>query len=612
MTIRKKLGMGIGILLILFLALGTITSFQTGQIGENLTEIIQGKELGKQIAVLHQQYKALDETLKDKQNSQKALYAETVKKFEKIPDIIKQKLCSGIDLNGQDGYEKMLGTSKIEASISLIATWLGIHLQSPDKDYKKLIFDNIAIVENELERFKNFYLTEQEREGVEELQNILSQIVPNITEILVVNDYLQTNTYEHKNKRAQIDEILDEEFEIFSRSDLEHAKQSGQKMVQTAVTVTLILVLTGFIDVFVFSAAITNTITTPITKLKNAITEIGRGNFDTKIEFESEDEIGQLADCFNKMTEDLKETTTSVAELNKEISMRKKAQDSLQKARNDLELRVEQRTAELAQANKELESEIAERKRAEEELEALNRGLDSAVRDLSRSNKELQEFAYIAAHDLKAPLRAIATLADWISTDCAQNLDEQGKKQVGMLIDKVKQMSALIDGILKYSSAAGNSEQGRQEVDLNAVISEITEEINPPENIEIKIDDELPTLKCDKTHIVQIFQNLLTNAIKFMDKPDGRIRIGFTQQDDIWKFSVSDNGPGIDDKYFDKIFKMFQTLSQKDECEGSGIGLAIVKKIVELNNGKVWVESESGRGCTFFFTLPRQEYLCSV
>ncbi len=611
MTIRKKLGMGIGILLILFLALGTITSFQTGQIGENLTEIIEGKELGKQIAVLHQQYKALDETFKDKQNSQKALYAETVKNFEKIPEIINQKLCAEIDLNGQDGYEKMLGTSKIEASISLIATWLGIHLQSPDKDYKKLIFDNIGIVEHELKRFSNFHLTEDEREGVAELQTILSQIIPNITEILVVNDYLQTNAYEHKNKRAQIDEILDEEFEIFTRTDLEHAKQSGQKMVQTAVTVTLILVLTGFIDVFVFSAAITNTITTPITKLKNAIIEIGKGNFDTKIEFESEDEIGQLADCFNKMTEDLKETTTSVAELNKEISMRKNAQDSLQKARNDLELRVEQRTAELAKANKELELEIAERKRAEEELETLNRGLDSAVRDLSRSNKELQEFAYIAAHDLKAPLRAIGTLADWISTDCAENFDEEGKKQVGMLIDKVKQMSALIDGILKYSGA-GNSEQGKQEVDFNVVISEIIEEIKPPENIKIKIDNELPTLKCDKTHIVQIFQNLLTNAIKFTDKPNGQIKIGFTQQDDTWKFSVSDNGTGIDEKYFDKIFKMFQTLSQQDKCESSGIGLAIVKKIIELNDGEIWVESESGKGSTFFFTLPRQEYLCSV
>jgi len=611
MTIRKKISMGIGILLILFLALGTITSFQTGQIGENLAEIIQGKELGKQIAVLNQQYKALDETFTNKQDSQKALYAAIVKNFEKIHEVINQKLCAEIDLKGQDGYDKMLKASKIEASISLISSWLGMHLQGPNKDYKKLIFDNVAIVENEFKRFHNFHLTEEEQNNVTELQTVFNQTIPDIKEILIVNDYLQTNANEHKDKRAQIDEILDEEFEIFTRTDLEHAKKSGQKMVQTAVTVTLILVLTGFIDVFVFSATITHSITKPFAKLKNAIIEIGKGNFDTKIEFESEDEIGELADCFNKMTKDLKETTTSIAELNKEIDMRKQAQDSLQKARNNLEIRVEQRTAELAQANKELELEIAERKRAEEELEKLNKGLDLAVRELSRSNKELQEYASIAAHDLKAPLRAIATIADWILTDCADKFDEQGKKQVKMLIDRVKHMNALIDGILKYSGA-GHTEQGRQEVDLNTVVSETISEIELPKNIEITVDNEFPTLECEKTHIMQIFQNLLTNAIKFMDKPNGQIKIGCTRQDDVWQFSITDNGSGIDQKHFDKIFKMFQTFSSNNNTESTGIGLAIVKKLVELNDGKVWVESEPGKGSTFFFTLPQQKYLCNV
>jgi signal transduction histidine kinase len=610
MTIRKKISMGIGILLILFLALGTITSFQTGQIGENLEEIIQGKELGKQIAVLNQQYKALDETFTNKQNSQKTLYAAIVKNFERIHEVINQKLCTEIDLKGPDGYDKMLGTSKIETSISLISSWLGMHLQSPDKDYKKLIFDNIDIVKDEFKRFNNFNLTEEERHSITELQTVLNQTVPDIKELLIVNDYLQTNADVHKDKRAQIDEILDEEFEIFTRADLEHAKKSGQKMVQTAVTVTLILVLTGFIDVFVFSATITHSITKPFAKLKKAIIEIGKGNFDTKIEFDSEDEIGELANCFNKMTEDLKESTTSIAELNKEIEMRKQAQDSLQKARNELEIRVEQRTAELAQTNKELESEVAERKRAEEELEKLNKGLDSAVRELSRSNKELQEFASIAAHDLKAPLRAIATIADWISTDYGDKFDEQGKEQVRLLIDRVRHMNALIEGILKYSSV-GHSEQGQQEVDLNTVVSEVTSELELPENIEITIDNELPTLECEKTHITQIFQNLLTNAIKFMDKPNGRIRIGCTQQDYVWQFSITDNGPGIDQKHLDKIFKMFRTFSSKNSSESTGIGLAIVKKLVELNDGSVWVESEPGKGSIFFFTLP-QKSLCNV
>jgi len=115
----------------------------------------------------------------------------------------------------------------------------------------------------------------------------------------------------------------------------------------------------------------------------------------------------------------------------------------------------------------------------------------------------------------------------------------------------------------------------------------------------------LPQVQTDKTRVSQIFQNLLSNAIKFMDKPQGQIRIGCVQDGDFWRFSVADNGPGIEEKYFDRIFKLFQTLAPRDECESSGVGLAVVKKIVRFYGGKVWVESKVGEGSTFFFTLPK-------
>jgi light-regulated signal transduction histidine kinase (bacteriophytochrome) len=355
-------------------------------------------------------------------------------------------------------------------------------------------------------------------------------------------------------------------------------------MVGTAVIVTLILILTGFLDVFVFGAAITNSITKPIIKLKDAMTEIGRGDFDTQIDIESKDEIGQLAACFNKMTEDLKGTTTSIAKLNEEITMRKETQEALKKTQNELEERVEQRTAELAQANKDLES---------------------AVWELRRANKELKEFAYVAAHDLKTPLRGIGTLVDWISKDYVDKFDEQGKEQVKLLVGKTKQMSALIDDILQYSRL-GHSKPERQQLDLNEVLPEVITAINPPDNIEITIENELPVLMFEKTQIIQVFQNLLSNAVKYMDKPNGHIKIGCVAQGGFLKFSVADNGPGIDKKYHKKIFKLFQTLSsQQDRDDSTGIGLSIVNKIVELNAGVVWLESELGKGSTFFFTLPK-------
>jgi len=129
----------------------------------------------------------------------------------------------------------------------------------------------------------------------------------------------------------------------------------------------------------------------------------------------------------------------------------------------------------------------------------------------------------------------------------------------------------------------------------------------PPENITVTIENELPVIECDETQIMQVFQNLLSNAIKYMDKPQGWLKVGCVEQDGFWKFSVADNGPGIEEKNFEKIFKIFQALPTSPMFEGTGVGLTITKKIVELYNGKIWVESKVGEGSTFFFTLPKQK-----
>ena len=281
-----------------------------------------------------------------------------------------------------------------------------------------------------------------------------------------------------------------------------------------------------------------------------------------------------------------------------------RTEEALRKAHDELESRVEQRTAELARANVALGSEIAEREKAECAMKDLNEYLESNLQKLERANQELQEFAYIAAHDLKTPLRGIGTLAHWISTDYAEKFDQQGKEQVRLLATRAKRMSDMIDGILRYSSL-GRAQPDKEPVDLNAVLSEVVAGISPPEHIEVRIAGLLPTLTFERTQAVQIFQNLIGNAVKYMDKPRGLISVGCVEREGAWTFSVSDNGPGIHEKYFEKIFKMFQTLAPRDGSESTGIGLAIVKKIAELNGGKVCVESKPGEGSTFFFTLPK-------
>ncbi|MBN1804259.1 MAG: CBS domain-containing protein [Sedimentisphaerales bacterium] len=254
--------------------------------------------------------------------------------------------------------------------------------------------------------------------------------------------------------------------------------------------------------------------------------------------------------------------------------------------------------------------DITENKKNEKALEKLNKDLESTIHELKRTNKELQEFTYIAAHDLKTPLRGIGTLANWLLTDYADKFDEDGRMQVKMLVERAKRSDKLVDSILQYSKA-GQSIEEHEKVDLNTVLPEIIREINPPENIEIIIDNKLPVIICKKTHINQIFENLIRNAIKYMDKEKGQIKVGCTEEDGFWKFNITDNGPGIDNKYHEKIFKIFQTLSQPNETS-TGIGLSVAKKIVELNQGRIWVESNPGEGSTFYFTLPKPELTYAV
>ena len=223
---------------------------------------------------------------------------------------------------------------------------------------------------------------------------------------------------------------------------------------------------------------------------------------------------------------------------------------------------------------------------------------------LEEKNQELKDFAHIVSHDLKAPLRGVKVIADWIVQDYGDILDDEGKEQIRLLISRVDRMHDLIDGILQYSRV-GRIEEKKIAVDLNDLIAEIIDGIAPPETITIAVEQGLPVVNCEPTRLMQVLQNLISNAVKYMDKPEGRIVVGCVQQATCWQFSVSDNGPGIEERYYESIFRMFQTLSSRDQFESTGVGLAVVKRIVEMYGGEIWVESVVGQGSTFFFTLPK-------
>ncbi|WP_026369425.1 PAS domain S-box protein [Kallotenue papyrolyticum] len=240
---------------------------------------------------------------------------------------------------------------------------------------------------------------------------------------------------------------------------------------------------------------------------------------------------------------------------------------------------------------------------ARREIERRADELQRLTQALEASNRELDQFAYITSHDLKAPLRGIANLAQWIEEDLGERATPNIRQHLTLLRGRVLRMEGLIDGILQYSRV-GRSGGVKEHVDVRQLLDEILDLLAPPQHATITITDGMPVLFTERLPLHQVFSNLIGNAIKHHHGPALHIRISAEQRAGLVEFAVADNGPGIAPQYHERIFGIFQTLAPRDQVEGSGLGLALVKKIVEHQGGRVWVESDEGQGATFRFTWP--------
>lgn len=236
------------------------------------------------------------------------------------------------------------------------------------------------------------------------------------------------------------------------------------------------------------------------------------------------------------------------------------------------------------------------------DIKNLQNQKEALVKDLEVTNNELQEYAHIVSHDLKSPLRSINALVNWLREDNKDKLDEASMQNIGLIESTLEKMEQLISDILNYSSV-GADQSKRENVDPNKILDELLPSMHIPEHIKIDIKKPLPNVVGDPTMLQQVFQNLIGNAVRYNDKSHGIIEVDFFDKKSFYQFSIKDNGIGIDKKYHDKIFKIFHSL--KKSKESSGIGLSIVKKIIETHNGKIWLESEPSKGTTFYFTLKK-------
>ncbi|PSL22670.1 sensor histidine kinase [Dyadobacter jiangsuensis] len=233
--------------------------------------------------------------------------------------------------------------------------------------------------------------------------------------------------------------------------------------------------------------------------------------------------------------------------------------------------------------------------------------LKSYTRDLERINAELDQFAYVVSHDLKAPLRAINNLSEWIEEDIADMLEGETKDQFRLLRGRVHRMENLINGILSYSRA-GRIKTVKEKFQIRSLVDELCESFSTKKPLSFRIEGEPNTeIEAEKIALTQILQNLISNGIKYNDKAEITITIGWKDLGNQFEFYVGDNGPGISPEFHERIFVIFQTLQARDEVESTGVGLAIVKKILDEKHSKIRIETVMGEGTTFLFTWPKNE-----
>ncbi len=369
------------------------------------------------------------------------------------------------------------------------------------------------------------------------------------------------------------------------RSDL----QPMYVMLKRSTKIILAVLLAASTLAYFVSSRLQRFISRPILNVAEVARVVSqKKDYSTRVLKHGNDEIGVLIDAFNEMLEQIRKRDAELVDTNEQ-----------------LETRVQERTSELTE-------EIAERKKTEAIVKALNEDLKLAVEKLRRSNRELQDFTYIASHDLQEPLRKISAFGQLIKSSLEGKLTEDDEENLTFMIDGANRMQQLVDALLAYSRVASKA-VSPEEVDLNEIITHLR-------NVELAVKLEetrgsimtpepLPAVKGNPVQIGQLLQNLVSNALKYHKEdvsPEVVIK-AYREKEDAVRIEVADNGIGIKEEYYNQIFTMFRRVHSQGEYDGCGIGLAICKKIIDYNNGKIGVRSNMGEGSVFWFTLPLAE-----
>jgi len=423
--------------------------------------------------------------------------------------------------------------------------------------------------ESKSEEFKDLLKAARERftkpsdrallEEIEEADSAANSIFPRLREMHAkMKDKGQSDILYSEGGSRLFSQLLAKSYARVHSIDRlqESAQKSSASAYQRSILLIVMLMFVALIITIANTAVINSTLVKRIAALVEGTEIIGAGNLNHRIRMEGDNELSSLARATNEMAGKL---NTSVENLHKEIS---------------------------------------DRKQAEREIRRLNE-------DLLRSNRELEQFAYVASHDLQEPLRMVSSYTQLLAKRYEGKLDQDAHDFIHYAVDGANRMQRLIQDLLAYSRITTRASPFVP-LDLHEALGEAVANLQTAinESDAMVTNGELPSVNADRTQLVQVFQNLVGNAIKFRKEEDPpRIHVGAERTGSEWIISVKDNGIGIDPQYFNRLFAIFQRLHGKQEYPGTGIGLAICRRIVTRHGGRIWVESASGDGATFHFTM---------
>ena len=432
-----------------------------------------------------------------------------------------------------------------------------------DKEYQK-----IATREREI---LNLMLSKQDYENPEKLQRARQ-----------LNEEIESlfNTLSTKLEETSMEAIY-----IFRQ--LETQKYASYRTLSYLLVIMIVLI----IGVSIFSIYITNvTVIKPIKEISAILDELSEGKI---ISFQSgvyrNDEVGTMIESAKKVVDGFK-TKTDVA-------------NAIGKGNYQINIPQLSRHDRLGKALLEMRNNLLKSK----ETEIKNRQeLEEYTINLEKKNKELDQFAYIASHDLKSPLRGINNLTEWIQEDLGDDLKGESLNYFNLLKGRVHRMEALINSLSKYARA-GKTPIDQEKLSSLEIVVNVLKRLNPGSNVAVYFDEKLPLIDGNRKDLEEVFLTFISNAINHNTQLQKLVNITFQDKLKDFEFCIADNGPGIDKEFHQKIFTIFQTLDRRDAVENVGAGLAIVKKIVEEYDGKIWIESEKGKGSKFYFSWPKYQ-----